>query len=697
MFGIAAAKKKSHDKLTAPLDENETEGEVAVEGGTSNIADEYWDGDDYWTNDPLATPSPSPFVSTSENGGSGIPTMSPAAAVGNETDSLIEARMGDTLEGDALNVDIQTTQVLEAVPYGVQASKRESTVRTPTSITSPKVQRELFPDPVKLKAHSSVHLRTHDSKFFAETTNFLTPCLQIAYPTQLQAYKLTIDYSDGPDASSRGVVISNMNIQVVVSVITDSIDALKSVTNENASKVIHECFDGPQLYNFLGSLRREGVEINEIEFQGRPFKSPIFSRSEPVGVISNNAPEKPKRAGLISSLIVLMVIVATVFLAHRRGKLPKVQLPVIRLGQFAGSIRKSFQGDKLGSMREGMNSSFSSSHDQGMVSGLSSSEISSFGSTGGGSHQTPAVRERTWSGSLRRHPPGGIKAAALQKKPAFSSDFLKTPKSEYTSYSVQGDYDVPEEYDFQATPISTMTASAKLHPNLALSNLSKASSSKTEDEFGMPDDYNTVHEDVSLYSASASASAMSGVGNNNRYPHHHKTASTTTPSVISQSALSRITIPIHAAVAASGLLLGSPTTSNDSSTTPDSSVRDDEQQMYADEWSMASFQTSSLSVGLDPTYHRHHLRAGGAAPGTRPVVVARATATARTTPSAATSSTSASTVAAMSTSTAATTTTTTTTVQDDSTQPPPPPYRGWNGKANGSPGSQLAMPNLSFV
>jgi hypothetical protein len=439
-----------------------------------------------------------------------------------------------------------------------------------------------------------------------------------------------------------------MNINVVVSVVTDTIDGLKAMTHKSASQVVHDCFDGPQLYQFLGSLRREGVEINEIEFQGRPFKSPIFGNSN-VGIISNNgdiSPEK-NRAGLIAFLTVAMLVIGAVILAHRRGKLPAVHIPAVRLGKLAGSFRKNFPGEgKLGlrtsrTLRERLYNSFYNTSEQG-VSALSSdsSRISSIGSAGVSSQQSPA-RERSWSGSFRRYPPGGIRPAALQKKPAYSSDLLKTPKtpksSDDNSYSVQGDYDVPEEYDFQATPISSRSASAKI-PIGALSSYSKASS-RTEDEFGMPEDYLTVNEEVSLYSRSASV--MVG-GGNLGYPLDPRTPiGTTTTS--SQSALSRISIPQQRIVVGPTGLLSPSEKSGTSSM---------DGHPFSDEWSMASFQTSS------PSGMNGHTAVGGA---------------------------SASASAALQN-------------DDDDDASPPPPYRDWHDKPKGdSPSSRLAMPKLSFV
>lgn len=650
-----AAKTDMVKKLKDSSDQSDDD---AFDG---NLDDEVWEGDDFWGTDPTAEPIPI----EPDSGNlveSGVPTPSPGSTDdffatddvfgggGNSTGDLLTARMGD----GGLNVDIGTTQFHEKVD--------EPTILGPTSIKAPKVQLELFPQTLELKAHSSVNLREHDPEFFAETTNFLTPCLQIAYHEQLQAYKLTVDYTEGPDASDIGVVITHIDIHVIVSLVADTIGALKSWTNDHASQVIVECFDGPHLNQFLGTLRREGVEINEIEFKDRPFKSPIFSRTTSAPIV----PEEPKknRTGLIAVLIVLFLAIGAVFLAHRRGKLSDVDLPALRIGHFVKSIRDRLQlGDTMDSMRQRIYHSSSSSQgsrsdDQGMVSGISSSEISSIGSVGGGSHRT-SPRERTWSDSFRRYPPSGIRPAALQKKPAYSIDYLATPRSQY-SYSVQGDFNVPAEYEFQGTPVSSMSAvHVRNRPNLGVSDASKASaSSRTEDAYGLQEDNATASEEISLYSRRTNGTGVQG---HNRYPAHPNIS----PSASQLTFSSRISTPAH------------PTDMGTNSNhpngnamvglaTPTSSVRMNDQSRY-DEWSVASFLTSSppgapRGNGETPVF-LGQVGSGGGNGMTESKLL----------PSSSTSS------------------------SESSSSSPPPPYRDWNDPKStrkDSLGSRLAMPKL---
>lgn len=547
--------------------------------------DDYWEGDDFWGNDPWATDEPDEsLLPTDAPAGAQEPSVTPSMSP-----VALESRMGTTPEDGALGVDIETTQAFEEIPVdgmGEVLGEIDSQMNPTTSVGSPKVHRELFPDPVELKAHSSVHLREHDAEFFDETTNVLTPCLRTAYDEHLEAYKLDVEYSDGPIATDQGVVVTHMKIHVVLAIVTDTIGALKSLTHEDASQVLHDCFDGPQLYEFLGSLRQEGVEINEIQFQDRPFKSPIFGDGEPSGIISNggnsSSTSEPKksRAGLVATLTVGLLVVGAVLLAHGRGKLPAAHIPTDRIGHFAKSIRQGL-GAKLGgasqALRERLSSSFSSEKE---VSGLS---VSSLGGSEGGSTRTP-TRERTWSDAFRRHPPVGIKAAALQKKGAVSSDYLKTPRSDDNSYSVPGDYDVTDEYGFDATPVSSVSAQSFIASKRVQASFSKNSSalssfsknsSKTESEFGIPDDYHTVLEENSLYSHNRSV--MIGGGERRAYVHTHEAVRT--PSSVNQSAQSRVTPPLQSTPGNSDVM----------------SRSGGSHYGYSDEWSMNSFQTSSPS------------------------------------------------------------------------------------------------------
>lgn len=596
-----ASKKKIDKKLKAPGTDTYDDDDWmnGDQYDDSIYEDDYWNTDDFW-----ATAAPSPATtsltpetrvkqSTKQATSTGrahprvgfvgssttqSPTLSPSS-----TAELFSSRMDFQGNHDSvITTEATSENELFQTESGTMVTQVEeaSTQTELPMLSAPRVERELFPQPVQLKAHSSIHLQQHDPEFFAETTNLLTPCLKRAYTDHLQAYKLTVEYSDGPDASYAGVIITHMNIRVIISVVTDTIDALKLLTHDSASKVVHECFDGPLMYQYLGALRRQGVEINEIEFQDRPFRSPLFGNTEPSKVVSNggnsSSMEEPKesRSGLIATFVVGLVVVGAVLFAHRRGKIPTIQFPSDRLGRFHSTMRAKFGNKKMGqlsqSIREKLVMSFSSSDESSRTSG---------DEMGSGSNQT-STRVRTWSGSFRRHPPGGVKPAALQKKPAFSKDFLKSPRSDDHSFSVGDDYNVPDEYDFQATPMSEMYGGRNI--KAAKEPISPG------DEFSMPDDYNTVVEDVSTYSKNTSI--LSGVQTGQ--PRHLQLNSL--GQVASVRGQTRKHIPFV-----------SPTRSTPSSAEDLLSPKD---HAYLDEWSMNSFTTSSphatSSADVTPPY-RH--------------------------------------------------------------------------------------------
>lgn len=446
----------------------------------------------------------------SEEGGSGTPTIEAGNVPARTGLGRSRATSAPTSSTTGLPIELFSSRMRPSggnnqLVLKNQGSYVQDTTRAkPSLIGVPKVERELFPDDILLKAHSPVNLKDYDPELFAETTNFLTPCLQRAYTDQLQAYKLTVQYSVGPDASDAGVIVTHMTIHVVISVVTDTIDALKLITHATSSKVVHACFDGPQMYEYLGSLRRGGVQINEVAFLDTPFRSPIFGNVAAINSNGQNsnpvAEPEQNRVGLIVTLSVGMVVVAAAFLAHKRGKLPGVRIPTDRLGHLGSSIRNTATvgKERLGRVSKSLRAKF---HHRSFGTDKAHASESN------DSSDAPSVRERSWSGSFRRHPPGGVRPAALQKQPAFSKDFLKSPKSPGNySISVGDDYNIPDEYDFQATPVSEMYGGRSRATN-SRPPPERPTPSSAGDEFSMPDDYNTVNEDQSLYSRGGLTSA----------------------------------------------------------------------------------------------------------------------------------------------------------------------------------------------
>jgi hypothetical protein len=127
-------------------------------------------------------------------------------------------------------------------------------------------------------------------------------------------------------------------------------------------------------------------------------------------------------------------------------------------------------------------------------------------------------RERTWSGTFRRFPTGGIKPAAIQKKGAVSSDYLSTSSSgahssskshlksvndsttvhdDYSFSVIGGDYNVGGDYGLSPrTPNRRSGTAAKGSPTAG-------GSPSGREEFSLPETYDdSIHsrEEASLYS-----------------------------------------------------------------------------------------------------------------------------------------------------------------------------------------------------
>jgi hypothetical protein len=529
-------------------------------------------GDDFWNNAGLwETEAPS---EASSNFSSPVPTTLQESAP-TQTNSTTRAH---PRVGFAGRPETSSSTSSSPFPPDLLSSRMGSSGQTNETFTTetatpivqpvigfPRIERELFPKPVQLKAHSSISLQENQQAVFTETTNIVTTCLKKSYSDHLQAYKMTVEYSDGPDVSYAGVVITEVTINIVISVKTETIEDLKLLTHDSASNIVHECFDGPPMYQLLGALRRDGVQVNEIVFVDKPFRSPIFGSSDASRIISNGdtssseTKSKNNQGALIATLTIGMFVVGSVMYAYRKGKLSNLPIKVDKLRSLSAPIRKRFNGQKLRSLSESMRVKLSQS--------FTSSDQGSRGSSDQDGSNQSGTRARTWSGSFRRYPTGGVRPAALQKKPAFSKDFLKSPRSDDQSYtvSVGGDYDVPYEYDFQATPMSQMYGGRQK----MLSTPGRSPESPGE-EFSMPEDYNTVAEDASLYSRNPSV--MGGA----HRPQRHLGGR---PMAIPGREQPRKANPFL-----------SPTMSAPSSSDDMMSPKD---QPYLDEWSMNSFTTSS--------------------------------------------------------------------------------------------------------
>jgi hypothetical protein len=348
----------------------------------------------------------------------------------------------------------------------------------------PTIERTLFPGPVHLKAHSSVDLGEKETEIFEILQFVLTPYFRQTVGPILKKYNLEVEYSPGPDTSNLGVIVTNIDLTCTMVIESASKADLEDISHEIAKGWIQDFFDGPELFGLLGDLRQNGVDVNEIVFLEDEFQSGLFSGNAVAAVtttgsqngLSSVQTDSKNRVGLFAALFVGVFVVSTILFVHFRGRSSREAM---------GSIRGSLSSD-------------------------SESRSSAPESKSGAPEEAFETRQRTWSGSFRRHPPGGIRPAAIQTHPAFSRNFLKGRQEQGSSPSENpdhtltfhddqsfsiagGDYNVPEEYDFKASPIPEAQS-----PN----GSSQRQNGLHDEEFSMPDDYNTVNDEFSLYSQS---------------------------------------------------------------------------------------------------------------------------------------------------------------------------------------------------
>ena len=338
----------------------------------------------------------------------------------------------------------------------------------------PHITRDIYAEPVLLKAHSNSYLEDKDPQIFNVLQGVMTPYLQRALGNELSAYQLEIVYAPEqtqvPD--DQPSYVTDVEVSVVLKVTSNSVHELKQTNAETASLWIRDFFKGGELYQFLGECRQSDCDISELVFRGEEFRHPIFSGpavsevvkpDEPTSIVSAapNASEK-SRVGIFAALGAGFIVLAAVF---------------------AVSFEQRYRSNVLKRLR---------------LEALSDSDSRSRSSTSS-SPGFQGRRRRTFSDSFRRHPAGGIKPAAIQKKPAFSADLkasmsttglvppsvgppsIRSERSNQRfddhSYSVAGDFNIPSEYSLKASPFP------EYHRN------SPSRRYGNEEEFGMPEAY----------------------------------------------------------------------------------------------------------------------------------------------------------------------------------------------------------------
>lgn len=388
----------------------------------------------------------------------------------------------------------------------------------------PSVTRDLHPEALKLKAHSSIHLGDKDPEIFVALEAVFTPYLQEILGESLVAYDLEILYGEGEDTEVENIVVTNMLVTCVLTVRSGSAQELQLHTHDKADTWFYEFFDGTNVFKFLANLREKNIDVNEIVFQDEEFRSPLLNGGEVVSEvnsdgISSGSSNKPQpessggQGGAIAGAFVGVLVVCGVLLVRYKEKIPWHLVQDMTMASET-SLDDSDASKKPGSRGRRLSAALKKKipSSQAIKKKLPSSE--------GIKKKLPsanAIKQKIYS---------PVRRAAIQKKPAFSSDYPAEPKNRQTrptkknppvslldsnpynpfnsnsnldpppsdiSFSVDGDYDIPEEYDFsvRSPTISSYSGARVTTPVVDLTG--------SEDEFSMPDDYNTVNDDYSVH------------------------------------------------------------------------------------------------------------------------------------------------------------------------------------------------------
>lgn len=383
------------------------------------------------------------------------------------------------------------------------------------TIPRPLIRRKLYPGTVQLKAHSSLSLSDKDPEIFDVVQEVLTPYLEEKLGPSLKAYNLAITYSPGEPVSNVNIVVTNLDVTCTLEVESNSVESFVSVTHSQVREWIREFFSTSELYTLLGWLRRDGIEVNEIVFLEEEFKSGLVngntvssistgtsgSTSNSVSAGSDNG-GNGGRAGFLTAFFIGTFLVAAALFVNYKNRFPSVSSVLI-------SVRES---SVVSSIRESLSSDSGSQQSEEVENDKNKQPAA------------PTRRPRSWSGTWRRFPPTGIRPAALQKKPAFSADYLKKKKinkqqpaesssaldppstheskpvvdnstfdeqSYSYSLSVASDYNIPAEYDFKGSPmLDVYTTSGTVRSD---------NNQSQDEEFSMPDEYSMYGQSVRGY------------------------------------------------------------------------------------------------------------------------------------------------------------------------------------------------------
>lgn len=179
----------------------------------------------------------------------------------------------------------------------------------------------------------------------------------------------------------------------------------------------------------------------------------------------NNNTENPSKSAAMIGVTLSVIAVGLLFFMHYTGRLPSKA----QIGDFSLNARDSIASrmpsinDKLGKKKRGKDE-----------------------------YAEGGRRRRTFSGTFRRFPDGGLQKAAIQKKPAKSEQFLRDDASDASSSSgVQPSYksSTMDDYSLSRYGVDYGPPTPSRNSSIPMTPVGL----RSDDEFSMPDDYDSAH------------------------------------------------------------------------------------------------------------------------------------------------------------------------------------------------------------
>ena len=333
----------------------------------------------------------------------------------------------------------------------------------------PTIHHTVYSGPVHLKAHSRTDLGPFDPEIFSILQSVLTPYLQEKMGPALQAYNLEVDYSPGSNKSvGKDDVVTLMEVKVTIKVVSNSIESFQYITSIQASRWMHDFFYGSEMYTLIEALQYGNIPIVDIAFANQEFESTFSiaeANSQSFGVSRGRDQNSGKPTDSVAMIGITLSVLAVgmLFFMHYTGRLPSKET----IGDFSVNTRDSFSKRMSSSMKK-----------------LSFKKR----------RKDDGRRKRTFSGTFRRFPTGGLQKAAIQKKPAKSEQYLKDAASVESSMSALRSYKSGAMDDYTLSHYAADYGPGTPSRQSSMPPMTPVGQRSSDDEFSMPDTYESPED-----------------------------------------------------------------------------------------------------------------------------------------------------------------------------------------------------------